>query len=251
LTFTLRTQKTLASGSLSVSGTHLLEAARQRLLLWDVPKETIEHLEQSGEVQRALVLRSPLSGVVTVKNVVEGSRLTPADIPFEITDLGRIWAQADVYERELGAVQVGQGATLTLPAFPGKVFSGRVAFVDPILDPKTRTAKVRVEFSNLHGDLKPESFGEIVLKGTSHKGILLPLDAVLDSGTQKVVFVALGAGRFEPREVTTGATVGEQVEVLSGVKPGEGVIVRANFLVDSESRLRAALAHLSQKGGAK
>jgi Cu(I)/Ag(I) efflux system membrane fusion protein len=189
--------------------------------------------------------------VVTVKNVVEGARITPADIPFEITDLSRVWAQADVYEKELDGVKVGQTATLTLSTYPGKTFQGRVAFVDPILDPKTRTAKVRVEFANPHGDLKPELFGEILLKGPGHKGILVPLDAVLDAGTQKVVFIALGEGRFEPREVTTGATVGEQVEVLSGLQLGEEVIVRANFLVDSESRLKSALAHLSQKGASK
>jgi Cu(I)/Ag(I) efflux system membrane fusion protein len=247
----LKTQKALASGSQSSSGSELVEAAKRRLALWDVPKEVLERLERTGEVERALTLRSPISGVVTVKNVVEGARITPADIPFEITDLSRVWAQADVYEKELDGVKVGQTATLTLSTYPGKTFQGRVAFVDPILDPKTRTAKVRVEFANPHGDLKPELFGEILLKGPGHKGILVPLDAVLDAGTQKVVFIALGEGRFEPREVTTGATVGEQVEVLSGLQLGEEVIVRANFLVDSESRLKSALAHLSQKGASK
>jgi Cu(I)/Ag(I) efflux system membrane fusion protein len=247
----LRTQKALASGSLSGNGTHLLEAAKQRLTLWDVPKEVLEHLERTGEVQRALTLRSPISGVVTAKNVVEGARITPADIPFEITDLSHVWALADVYEKELGGVKAGQAATLTLPTFPGKTFTGRVTFLDPILDPKTRTAKVRLEFPNPHGDLRPELFGEAVVKGPGHKGILVPLDSVLDAGTQKVVFIALGEGKFEPREVTTGITVGEQVEVLSGLNPGEDVIVRANFLVDSESRLKSALAHLSHKGGSQ
>ncbi|MBK8726868.1 MAG: efflux RND transporter periplasmic adaptor subunit [Holophagaceae bacterium] len=247
----LRTQKALASGAQSSSGNELVEAAKRRLALWDVPKEVLERLERTGEVERALTLRSPISGVVTVKNVVEGARITPADIPFEITDLSRVWAMADVYEKELGGVKVGQPATLTLPTFPGKTFLGRVVFIDPILDPKTRTAKVRVEFPNPQGDLKPEFFGEILLKGPSHKGILVPLDSVLDAGTQKVVFIALGEGKFEPREVTTGATVGERVEVLSGLQPGEDVIVRANFLVDSESRLKSALAHLSQKGASK
>jgi Cu(I)/Ag(I) efflux system membrane fusion protein len=241
----------LAGGSLSGSGGDLLEAAKRRLALWDVPNEVIVHLEQTGEVQRALTLRSPISGVVTVKNVVEGTRITPADIPFEISDLSRVWALADVYEKELRAVKVGQEASLTLPTFPGKTFRGRVIFIDPVLDPKTRTAKVRLEFANPKGDLRPELFGEAVLKGSGHKGILVPLDSVLDAGTQQIVFIALGEGRFEPREVTTGATVGEQIEVLSGLKPGEDVIVRANFLVDSESRLKAALAHLSQKGESK
>ncbi len=247
----LKTQKALAGGSLSSSGGDLLEAAKRRLALWDVPNEVLEHLETTGEVQRALTLRSPLSGVVTVKNVVEGARITPSDIPFEISDLSRVWARADVYEQELGGVKVGQPASLTLPTFPGKTFSGRVVFIDPVLDPKSRTAKVRIEFPNPKGDLRPELFGEAVLKGPGHKGILVPLDSVLDAGTQKVVFIALGDGKFEPREVTTGSAVGERIEILSGLKPGESVIVRANFLVDSESRLKAALAHLSQKGESK
>ncbi|MBL0210788.1 MAG: efflux RND transporter periplasmic adaptor subunit [Holophagaceae bacterium] len=243
----LKTQKALAGGSLTSSGTDLLEAAKHRLTLWDVPQETIDRLEQTGEVQRALTLRSPISGVVTVKNVVEGARITPADIPLEITDLGRVWALADIYQTEIGLAKVGLTATMTLGSFPGKTFTGRVVFIDPLLDPKTRTTKVRIEFPNPKGELKPELFGEVVLKGQGHKGILVPLDAVLDAGIQKVVFVALGDGKFEPREVTTGTKVGEQVEILSGVKAGDEVVTRANFLVDSESRLRAALAHLSQK----
>ncbi len=243
----LKTQKALSAGSLASSGTGLLESAKRRLNLWDVPEGALDRLEKTGEVQKSITLRSPISGVVTVKNIVEGARITPADIPFEITDLGRVWALADVYETELGSVKVGLTATLTLPSFPGKTFSGRVAFVDPVLDPKTRTAKVRIEIANPKGDLKPEMFGEALLKGPSHKGILVPLDAVLDAGTQKVAFIALGDGKFEPREVITGLNVGEQVEVLSGLKAGEDVVTRANFLVDSESRFRAALAHIGPK----
>lgn len=244
----LRTQKALAGGSLQGSGGDLLEAARKRLQLWDVPKEALDRLEQTGEVQRALTLRSPISGIVTAKNVVEGARITPADIPFEITDLGHVWVQADVYESELARVKVGQPASLSLDAFPGRTFQGRVAFVDPSLDPKTRTAKVRMEMGNPKGDLKPEMFGEVVLKGPAHKGMLVPLDAVLDAGASKVAFVSLGDGKFEPREVVTGITVGEKVEILKGLQAGDEVIVRANFLVDSESRLKAALAHMGQKG---
>ncbi len=243
----LKTQKALSGGSLQGSGGDLLEAARRRLTLWDVPKEVLDQLEKTGEVQRALTLRSPISGVVTVKNVVEGARLTPADIPFEITDLGHVWVQADVYEAELGRVKVGMAADLQIQSMAGKTFKGRVVFIDPGMDPKTRTAKARLEFANPHGDLKPEMFGDVLLKGQGRKGLIIPLDAVLDAGTAMVVFVALGEGKFEPREVTTGTTIGEKVEIRSGLKAGEAVVVRANFLVDSESRLKAALAHLSQK----
>ncbi len=244
----LSMQKALSGGSLQGSGGELLDSARRRLGLWDVPKETIDHLEKTGEVQKALLLRSPISGVVTVKNVMEGARITPADILFEITDLSHVWVLVDVYEAELGRVKVGMPVELTIQSAAGTTFKGRVAFVDPIMDPKTRTAKARVEFANPKGELKPEMFGDVVLKGQGRKGILVPLDAVLDAGTTKVAFVALGDGKFEPREITTGATVGEKVEIRSGLKAGEDVVVRANFLVDSESRLKAALAHLSQKG---
>ena len=244
----LKTQKAMAGGSLQSSGSDLLEAARRRLLLWDIPKDTLDRLEKTGEVQRALTLRSPLAGVVTAKNVVEGARLTPADIPFEITDLSQVWVLVEVYEAEIARAKVGMGADLTLSALPGKTLHGRVAFVDPLMDPKTRTVKLRLAFANPGGALKPEMFGEVVLKGQGRPGILIPLDAVLDAGTSKVAFLALGDGRFEPREITVGATVGESIEVLSGLKAGDDIVVRANFLVDSESRLKAALAHLSQKG---
>jgi Cu(I)/Ag(I) efflux system membrane fusion protein len=243
----LQTQKSLSGGSLQSSGGELLDSARRRLGLWDVPKETIEQLEKTGEVQKALTLRSPISGVVTVKNVMEGARITPADILFEITDLSRVWVQVDVYEAELSRVKVGMPADLLIQASPGKTFKGRIAFIDPVMDPKTRTARARVEFANPGGELKPEMFGDVVFKGQGHKGLIIPRDAVLDAGTTKVAFVALGNGKFEPREVSTGTSIGENVEIRSGLKLGEAVVVRANFLVDSESRLKAALAQMSQK----
>jgi Cu(I)/Ag(I) efflux system membrane fusion protein len=189
--------------------------------------------------------------VVTVKNVVEGSRITPADIPFEITDLSRVWVLADAYETDLSRAKVGMTAEMTLQSMPDHTFKGRVAFIDPLLDPKTRTAKLRIEFTNPKGDLKPESFGEVVLQGRGKKGLLVPRDAVMDSGTLKVAFIALGDGRFEPREVATGASLGEQVEILRGLKAGDEVVTRANFLVDSESRLRAALAQMGSQPAQK
>lgn len=244
----LRTQKQLAGGSMQGSGNDLLESARRRLMFWDVPAAELERLEQTGEVRKTLTLRAPVGGVVTVKNVVEGARVTPADFLYEITDLGRVWVQADVYESELARVKVGTEADLSLGAYHGRTFRGRVAFIDPQVDPKTRTVKVRIEFPNPKGELKPEMFGQVELRTKGRKGLTVPLDAVLDSGARKVVFVALGEGRFEPREVQTGATLGERVEIIGGLKAGEEVITRANFLVDSESRLKAALAQMT--GGA-
>jgi Cu(I)/Ag(I) efflux system membrane fusion protein len=243
----LKTQKGLAGGSLAGSGSDLLEAARRRLALWDVPAGEIQQLEQSGVVHKTLTLYSPITGVVTAKTAVEGIRITPGDTPFELTDLGSVWGVADVYEPEIPQVKVGMPAELSLGTFPGRTFHGRVAFIDPQVDPKSRTVKVRVQLPNPKGELKPEMFGEMVLKSQARKGLVIPVDAVLDSGARKVVFVALGDGRFEPREVETGANLGETVEVRSGLKLGDSVVTRANFLVDSESRLRAALAQFAAK----
>jgi len=247
----LKTQQALAGGSLQQSGGELLEAAKRRLLLWDMPPQALERLEKSGEVQKDVTLRSPISGVITAKTVVEGARLAPGDMPLEITDLGSLWALADVYETELSRVKVGQPAELTLQAFPGRTFPARVAFVDPVLDPKTRTAKVRLVVANPKAELKPDMFGDAVLRAGQRKGLSVPLDAVLDSGTRKVVFLALGDGKFEPREVETGQAQGDRVEIRKGLAEGDEVVTGAAFLVDSESSLRAALAQVAAKAGAK
>lgn len=246
LLLALQTQKALQGGALQQSGGELLASARRRLLLWDVPQEALDRLERTGEVQKALTLRSPISGVVTAKAVVEGARVTPGEALLEVTDLGRLWAQADLYEAELARVRVGLAAALTLPGREGAL-AGRVAFVDPVLDPKTRTARVRLEVPNPGGTLKPEMFGEAVIQAGTRKGLRIPLDAVLDSGTRKVAFVALGEGKFEPREVETGPAAGDRVEVRKGLAEGEQVVTGAAFLVDSESRLRAALAQMEAK----
>ncbi|MFN8010435.1 MAG: efflux RND transporter periplasmic adaptor subunit [Holophagaceae bacterium] len=247
----LRTRKSLeGSAELQRSGEELAASARRRLALWDIPASTLEALERTGQPTKSLTIASPVSGVVTAKSIVEGSRLSVADTPFEITDLSRVWVLVDVYESELGRVRPGTPAEFMVPSAPGRTFQGRVAFLDPVLDPKTRTAKARLEFPNPGGALKPEMFGEVLLRSQGRTGLVVPLDAVLDTGTTKVVFVSLGSGKFEPREVGVGATTGEKVEITSGLQPGDAVVVRAAFLVDSESRLKAALAQMGRKGEA-
>jgi len=238
----LKTRKGLAGGAMAASGSDLVAAARRRLELWDVPAAELAELEQGGTVRRTLTLYSPISGVVSAKTAVEGIRISPADTPFEITDLGAVWGVADVYEAEIARIRLGMPADLALGSIPGRSFHGRVAFIDPQVDPKSRTVKVRVELANPRGELKPEMYGEMVLRSQARKGLVVPIDAVLDSGARKIVFVSLGEGRFEPRLVETGANLGETVEVRTGLKAGEAVVTRANFLVDSESRLKAALA---------
>jgi membrane fusion protein, copper/silver efflux system len=237
----LQTRKALGASSAS-AGDDLVSAARERLRLWDIPESEIRRLEEGGKPRQSLTLYAPMGGVVTKKDVVMGHRLQEGDMPYEITDLSQLWVLADAYESDLGRLKVGMTANLSLQAFPGRTFQGRVTFIDPILDPKTRTAKVRLSFSNPTGELRPEMFGEVTLRAAPRTGLSIPTDAVIDSGTRKVVFVALGEGKFRPREVKLGAVDPETTEVLDGLKAGEEVVTRANFLVDSESRLRASLS---------
>jgi Cu(I)/Ag(I) efflux system membrane fusion protein len=243
----LRTQRALsqAGGDPQRDGDALVQAARRKLALWDVPESTIARIAQSGEPERTLTFHSPLAGVVTKKDVVEGMKLDAGAMPYEIVDLSSVWVLADIYESELRFVHEGMGATLRLNAFPNREFKGQVMFIDPLLDPATRTVKVRLTFENRTGELRPEMFGEVVLHGAPHEGLWVPLDAVIDSGTDKVVFVAGDGGKFAPRKVQLGAADESRVEVTAGVELGERVVTRANFLVDSESRLRASLTELS------
>jgi len=244
----LRTRKALGAGSLSSSaGEDLVESARQRLRLWDIPESQIARLEKTGEPRKTLTLYSPSTGVVTKKDVVQGHRLQEGDMPYEVTDLREVWVLADAYESDLSRLKLGMAATLTLQAFPNRTFKGKVIFIDPILDPKTRTAKVRLAFPNPTGELRPEMFGEVTLRARAREGLRIPADAVIDSGTKKVVFVALGEGKFQPREVKLGVTGTDFAEVLSGLGAGEQVVTRANFLIDSESRLRASLSTMGGK----
>ncbi|MFL5270721.1 MAG: efflux RND transporter periplasmic adaptor subunit [Anaeromyxobacteraceae bacterium] len=243
----VRTRKALAGGMAGESGDELVQAARQRLELWDVPEGEIQRLERTGKPTKNLVISSPMTGVVTKKDVVMGHRVNEGDMPYEITDLSSVWVLADAYESDLARLKLGMTASLALQAFTNHPFKGRVIFIDPILDPKTRTAKVRLEFPNPTGELRPEMFGEVTMQAAPREGLRVPGDAIIDSGTSKVVFVALGDGKFQPREVRLGATAGDVVEVLSGLAEGEQVVTRANFLIDSESRLRASLSAMGGK----
>jgi Cu(I)/Ag(I) efflux system membrane fusion protein len=234
-------------GALADRGNSLVASARRKLELWDVPAKEIERLEQTRQPSKSLTFLSPIAGVVTAKNVVEGARVNPGDTPYEITDLGMVWVMADAYETDLAQVHVGMPATLTVQAYPNQPFQGNVEFIDPLLDPKTRTAKVHVHFPNPTGVLKPEMFGTIVLEGTKRQGLRIPADAVIRSGTEDVVFIALGNGKFAPRQVQLGAKSGDQIEVVGGLTEGQEVVLRANFLVDSESQLRSSLSAIGGK----
>lgn len=235
--------ETLArGGGATDNGETLMAAARRKLELWDVPAAEFERLEQTRQPSKSLTFVSPCAGVVTAKNVVEGARVGPGDAPYEITDLSTIWVMADAYENDLPGVGPGMPATFTVSAYPDRPFTAQVAFIDPVLDPQTRTAKVHLHLSNREGILKPEMFGDVVFAGADREGLRIPSDAVIRSGEVDLVFLALGNGEFEPRTVRIGARNGDQVEVVSGLTEGQEVVVRANFLVDSESQLRSAIA---------
>lgn len=231
-----------ARASLGKDGEALVAAAAQRLRLWDVPGPEIARLEQGGAPQRDLVFTSPVSGVVTAKQVVQGARLQPGDMPFEVTDLSSVWVLADAYAADLPKLRLGARATFTSPALPGRTFTGRVAFIDPVLDPQTRTARVRFAFPNPEGALRPETFGQVAFQGSGRRGLRIPFAAVLEDGTREVVFVDRGEGRFSPQQVELGARDGDWVEVRKGLEAGEQVADKANFLLDADARRRAALA---------
>ncbi len=237
-----------ATGANPDSDDTLVNASRRRLALWDLPEKTLDQIVQTRQATKTITFYSPASGVITKKDIVQGMKLDAGAMPYEIVDLSTVWVVADVYESELRFVKAGMPATLTLNAFPNREFNGKTVFIDPMLDPMTRTVKVRITFPNPTKELKPEMFGEVVLKGLPHDGVTVPIDAVIDSGTTHVVFVAVGNGKFRPRLVRLGDSDDTQVEIVSGLAAGEKVVTRANFLVDSESRLRASLAELA--GGA-
>jgi Cu(I)/Ag(I) efflux system membrane fusion protein len=228
-------------GQAATNAQTLLDATRRRLQLWDVTPQQIRQLEKSGRPQTAVTLHSPVSGYVTVKGVYQGLYVTPETELYTVTDLSRVWVMIDVYEQEMPFVHAGTPVRLTLRSQPGETLTGTVAYVDPYLDNQTRTNKVRVELDNADLRLKPQMYATAEIHAVLDDRLAVPADAVLDSGTQQIVFVAAGDGYFQPRRVRLGQRASDYIEVLDGVSEGEQVVVAANFMVDSESQLKAAL----------
>jgi Cu(I)/Ag(I) efflux system membrane fusion protein len=220
----------------------LVESSLQRLKNWDISEEQIKALVASGETKRTMTFRSPVSGVVTEKKAVQGMRFMPGEALYQVSDLSAVWVVADVFEQDLGLVKTGAKAQIKINAYPDKMFEGKVTYVYPTLKAETRTVPVRVELSNPGLLLKPGMFAQMEMQ-VAGKGqvITVPVSAVIDSGTRQIVLIQLKEGRFEPREVKLGARSDTHVEVLSGVKEGEQVVIAANFLIDAESNLKAAV----------
>ena len=223
----------------------LAQAARTRLKLFDVPESFIEELERTGKVKRTVTLNAPVSGYVTAKEIFEGTRVMPGMDLLTVTDLSRVWIDADLYEYEAQAVRVGQTALLETVADPGTKLKGRVAFIYPTFSPETRTLKVRFEFPNPGLRLKPQMYANVALDLHSVTGVVVPDSALIETGVRVIAFVDTGGGSFEPREVKVGVRGNGKAQILSGVKAGEKVAVGANFLLDSESKLRAALTKMT------
>jgi len=226
-------------------GVELLEAARQRLLFWDMHPEDIAALEKTGRAQRTTDLHAELPGFVIQKAAVHGMRVTPADILFDIADLSLVWILADVYESDLPNVSVGMSAEATLPYQAGRRWKGAVTYMNPLVDPGTRTIKVRVEVPNQDTALKPDMFVDVLLRRDLGRALFVPESAVLKPGDRRIVFLDRGDGRLEPREITTGERAEGGYAVLSGLAAGDRVVTSANFLIDSESSLKAALSAMA------
>ncbi len=234
----------------AAAGNSLLEAARRRLLLWDITQEQIAELEQSGQPTKTLTLVSPIDGFIIEKTALEGMRVDPSMVLYKIADLSTVWVQADIYEYELPLVKVGQQATVHLSYYPGRTFRGRVTYLYPSLDSKTRTAKVRLELPNTGAwQLKPGMFADVELKVSLGRRLAIPHEAILDSGTRQIVFVENGEGHFEPKEVTLGLRVDDLHEIVSGIQPGTRVVASANFFLDSESKLRESMGAMAGMAG--
>jgi Cu(I)/Ag(I) efflux system membrane fusion protein len=232
----------LAERNRSELGRTLVAAARTRLRLWDMSASDIDHVVRTGKPMRDVTLRSPVSGVVMTKNALTGARVMPSDTLYEIADLSHVWVLADVYEAELQNVRVGDAAQVSIG---GLMLLGRITFIGAVVTAQTRTANVRIELDNPNGLLKPDMFADVILQARTGSGVAVPDSAVMNTGTRSVVFVARGNGTFEPRQVTIGAKADGFYEIRSGVQAGERVVVDANFLVDSESRLKSALSQMN------
>jgi len=237
----LRSQARARATSAPERADYLVRAARNRLRLWDIAPTDLERLTNSGEPLEHLPIRSPATGYVVEKKVARGSAFEPGERLYRIAPLAKVWIEAEVYEYELPLVRAGQAATVTLPYMPERTFDATVAYVYPTLDPKTRTARLRLELPNPDLALRPDMYANVRVQVDRGERLVVPQSAVLYAGERSFVFRALGDGRFRPQPVEVGLRSGEQVEILSGLDPGDPIVTSGTFLVASESRLRAAL----------
>jgi membrane fusion protein, copper/silver efflux system len=221
-----------------VNARELLESARRRLLYWDIPESVVREIERAGTPRRTLPLYSPSNGVVVEKMVVDGMRIMPGMELYRIADLSRIWVEAEVFEKDLAAVRIGQPASVRFDAYPGEAFEGTVGFVNPVLSPESRTARIRVELPNPQLRLMPGMYGRVDLAAPAGGAqIIVPRHAVHFTGERALVFLRAPDGALVPRTITPGPMSGSELVVLAGLEEGDVIVAAAAFLVDAESRL--------------
>ena len=219
----------------------LLASSRERFEQWNIPEKEIARLESTGQVAHALEIESPVSGFITERNALPNLNVQPESRLYTIADLSAVWVLAQVFQNDLARIKVGSPTSLSLDSYPGRAFRGKVDFIYPDVDMTTRTARVRLLFSNPNLTLSPGMFVNVTLQVPLGNQLVIPLSGVLQSGTRQIVFVDRGAGYLEPRDVQLGPQAGDQYIVLKGLKAGERIVTSANFLIDSESQLQAAI----------
>jgi membrane fusion protein, copper/silver efflux system len=227
----------------------LIDASRTRLELWDLNSTQIDEIEKTGKTQRTITLYAPASGFVSARNAFPSQKVGPDTELYAISDLSRVWVMADVFESDAVNVRLGQSAVIQMPYQNGRAFAARVSFIQPQVDPATRTLKVRLDAPNPGSQLKPDMFVDVQFQVASQRKLTVPAEAVLDAGSRKTVFIDRGNGYLEPRQVETGERMGDRIEILKGLKPGERIVISGNFLIDSESQLKSALKGAGESGG--
>jgi RND family efflux transporter MFP subunit len=248
----LGTSETLRQSTIAdarIQAERLVESARQRLTLWDLPPDVMQRLDRTRRADASITFRSPVSGIVIEKPVVEGMRVAAGQTLYKVADLSSVWVEADVFESDAPFVKVGGPAVVTLDAWPGESLRGRATYIYPFVEEKTRTLKVRFAFANPRLRLKPGMYANVRMDAALGAGITIPADALLDAGQEQLVFVAEGDGYFAPRRVSAGLRVGDRVQIREGLGDGEEVAAGAAFFIDSESQLRAAAGGWSAPPG--
>jgi membrane fusion protein, copper/silver efflux system len=231
---------TAAGEAVRGSAQQLAAASRERLRLFDVPPALLTEIERTGVAQRAITIMSPQTGTVVEKQAIAGLAVTPMMHLYVIADLSKVWVLADIYERDLAQIKVGQQAKMRIEALPGRSLEGTVTFASPTVDQATRTVKVRFEFPNREGALRPGMYATVEIAAPGGQALVIPSDSVVDTGERKIVFVTKGEGRFEPQPIVTGAAFNGRYEVIEGLREGDIIATSGQFLLDSESRLRGA-----------
>ena len=227
----------------------LLQASRRRLELWDLSEAQIDQVLKTGQPIKNVTLYSPIAGYVTERKAFPQLKVMPDTDLYTIVDLTRVWIMADVFEFEAANVHIGEAARITLQSVPGRTFNARINFIQPQVDPMTRTLKVRLEMDNPGLTLKPDMYADVEIQINLAVQLTVPAEAVLDAGDRKTVFVDKGNGYFEPRQVKTGDRDGERIQILSGLNGGERVVISGNFLIDSESQMKAAAGGMGGMAG--